>query len=131
MVHTHLRKFTTRDTYPEQKLDNDLCETVVAGKTIYLRGQVPQDLETRENVAGGDPAGQAGKVVANIDLLLREAGSSLEQICKVAVYLIDIRNREAVCRVAGQWLKGVTLCSQVGRRRPCTARTAARNRRYC
>jgi enamine deaminase RidA (YjgF/YER057c/UK114 family) len=107
MMHKRLRPFNTRETYPEQNLDNDLCQAVIAGKTIYLRGQVAQDLETRENVAVGDAAGQAEKVMANIELLLREAGASLETICKVTVYLTDIRHREAVYRVAGRWLKGV------------------------
>ena len=107
MIHKRLRPFNTRDTYPEQNLDNDLCQVVITGKTIYLRGQVPQDLDTRENVAVGDAAGQAEKVMENIDLLLRESGASLENICKVTVYLTDIRHREAVYRVAGKWLKGV------------------------
>lgn len=107
MIHTRLRQFNTRDTYPEQNLDNDLCQAVIAGKTIYLRGQVAQDLDTWENVAVGDPAGQAEKVMQNIDLLLREAGATLEHICKVTVYLTDIRYREPVYRVAGKWLKGV------------------------
>jgi enamine deaminase RidA (YjgF/YER057c/UK114 family) len=107
MIHRRIRPFNTRDTYPEQNLDNDLCQAVVAGRTIYLRGQVPQDLDTRENVAVGDPAGQAEKVMENIDLLLRECGSELAHICKVTVYLTDIRYREPVYRVAGRWLKGV------------------------
>ncbi len=107
MTHTRIRKFNTRDTYPEQKLDNDLCQAVIAGNTIYLRGQVPQDLETRENVAVGDPAGQAEQVMRNIDLLLRECGSALDHIVKATVYLTDIRHREPVYRVAGRWLKGV------------------------
>ncbi len=107
MTHTRIRKFNTRDTYPEQNLDNDLCQAVVAGNTVYLRGQVAQDLETRESVAVGDPAGQAEKAMANIDLLLKECGSRLEHICKVTIYLTDIRYREAVYRVVGRWLKGV------------------------
>lgn len=107
MPHRRLRRFNTRDTYPEQHLDNDLCQVVIAGKTIYLRGQVAQDLETRENVAVGDPAGQAEKVMENIDILLREAGASLGDICKATIYLTDIRHREAIYRVAGRWLKGV------------------------
>lgn len=107
MAHTRLRKFNTRDTYPEQRLDNDLCQAVIAGKTIYLRGQVSQDLETRESVAVGDPAGQAEKVMENIEILLREAGASLEHICKATVYLTDIRHREPVYRVVGKWLQGV------------------------
>jgi enamine deaminase RidA (YjgF/YER057c/UK114 family) len=107
MVHQRLRKFNTKDTYPEQKLDNDLCQVVIAGSTIYLRGQVAQDLDTRQNVGVGDAAAQTEKVMENIDLLLREAGSKLADICKVTVYVTDIRYREAVYRVVGRWLKGV------------------------
>ena len=107
MAHTRIRTFNTKDTYPEQDLDNDLCQAVVAGNTVYLRGQVAQDLDTRESVAVGDPAGQAEKAMANIDMLLSECGSRLEHICKVTIYLTDIRYREAVYRVMGRWLKGV------------------------
>ncbi len=106
-MHKRLRTFNTRQTYPEQNLDNDLAQAVIAGKTIYLRGQVPQDLDTRENVAVGDPAGQAEKVMENIALLLQECGAPLASICKVTIYLIDIRYREPVYRVVGRWLKGV------------------------
>ncbi len=28
MIHTRIRPFNTRDTYPEQNLDNDLCQAV-------------------------------------------------------------------------------------------------------
>jgi enamine deaminase RidA (YjgF/YER057c/UK114 family) len=107
MTHTRIRKFNTGDTYPEQDLDNDLCQAVVAGNTVYLRGQVAQDLDTRESVAVGDAAGQTEKAMANIDMLLKECGSRLEHICKVTIYLTDIRYREAVYRVVGRWLKGV------------------------
>ncbi len=106
-THTRIRKFNTKDTYPEQNLDNDLCQAVVAGNTVYLRGQVAQDLDTRESVAVGDPAGQAEKAMANVDMLLKECGSRLEHVCKVTIYLTDIRYREAVYRVVGRWLKGV------------------------
>ena len=45
MTHTRVRKFNTQDTYPEQKLDNDLCQAVIAtGATVFLRGQVAQDV---------------------------------------------------------------------------------------
>ena len=106
-THKRIRCFNTKDTYPEQNLDNDLCQAVVAGNTVYLRGQVAQDLETRESVAIGDPGAQAEKAMANIAMLLEESGSKLEDICKVTIYLTDIRYREAVYRVVGRWLKGV------------------------
>ena len=107
MTHVRIRKFNTRDTYPEQRLDNDLCQAVIAGDTIYLRGQVAQDLDTSVSVGVGDPAAQTEQVMHNIDTLLRECGSELGHIVKATVYLTDIRHREAVYRVAGRWLKGV------------------------
>src|ERR1700761_5120778 len=106
-THTRLRPFSTRDTYPEQNLDNDLCQAVVANGVVYLRGQVGQDLDTGESVGIGDAGAQAERAMANIELLLGEAGSRLADIVKVVVYLTDIRYREPVYRVMGQWLKGV------------------------
>jgi enamine deaminase RidA (YjgF/YER057c/UK114 family) len=107
-VHTRIRKFNTRDTYPEQKLDNDLCQAVVArGRTVFVRGQVGQDLDTALNVGVGDPAAQAHQAMKNVKQLLSEAGASLEHICKITIYLTDPRFREAVYRTVGGWLKGV------------------------
>lgn len=107
-THKRIRKFNTRDTYPEQKLDNDLCQAVVArGMMVFVRGQVGQDLETSKSVAIGDPAGQAEKAMANIKMLLEEAGAKLEHICKITIYIIDPRYREPVYRAVGKWLKGV------------------------
>ena len=105
--HVRVRPFNTRDTYPEQRLGNDLSQAVIAGNTIYLRGQVAQDLDTRENVAVGDPAGQAEQVMRNITQLLEECGAGLEQIVSCHVYLTDIRHREPVYRVLGERLAGV------------------------
>jgi enamine deaminase RidA (YjgF/YER057c/UK114 family) len=107
-MHTRIRKFNTRDTYPEQKLDNDLCQVVVArGRTVFVRGQVGQDLDTSVNVGVGDAAAQADQAMKNVRQLLSEAGARLEHICKLTIYLTDARFREAVYRTIGGWLKGV------------------------
>ena len=48
MAHERIRPFNTADTYPEQRLDNDLAQAVVArGRVVFLRGQCPQDLDFR------------------------------------------------------------------------------------
>ena len=73
--HLRVRPFNTQDTYPEQNLDNDLCQAVVAGNTVYVRGQIGQDLDTSESVGVGDVEAQTERAMANIDLLLKEAGS--------------------------------------------------------
>ena len=107
-VHRRIRPFNTKDTYPEQRIDNDLCQAIVArGTMVFLRGQVGQDLDTSESVGLGDAAAQAERAMANIAMLLEEAGAKLEHVCKITVYLTDPRYREAVYRVVGRWLKGV------------------------
>jgi enamine deaminase RidA (YjgF/YER057c/UK114 family) len=107
MVHQRIRPFNTRETYPDQELDNDLCQAVVAGNMVFLRGQVGQDLDTSESVGIGDAGAQAEQAMSNIARLLEEAGSRLEEVCKIVIYLTDIRYREPVYRVVGTWLKGV------------------------
>src|SRR4051812_27705396 len=104
--HRRIRPFNTRETYPEQNLDNDLCQAVVAGNTVYLRGQVGQDLDTGESVGIGDPAAQTERAMQNIAMLMKEAGGDLEHICKVTVYITDPRYRETVYRTMGKHLKG-------------------------
>ena len=112
MAHKRIRPFNTKQTYPEQNLDNDLSQGVVArGTMVFLRGQVSQDLDSRESLHVGDAARQAEKTMQNINMLLEEAGSCLDHICRIVVYLTDIRYREAVYQEMGRWLKGVHPCS--------------------
>jgi len=107
MTHKRIRTFNTRDSYPEQRLDNDLCQAVVAGNIVFLRGQVGQNLDTAESVGQGDVAEQAERAMANIAQLLDEAGARMEDVCRITVYLTDVRHREAAYRVIGRHLKGV------------------------
>ncbi|MST31647.1 RidA family protein [Acidimicrobiaceae bacterium USS-CC1] len=105
--HTRIRPFNTRDTYPEQRLDNDLCQAVIAGNTVYVRGQIGQDLDTSESIGIGDVAAQAERAMANVALLLDEAGARMEHLVKLTIYLVDPRYREAVYRIVGRWTQGV------------------------
>lgn len=109
MVHTRIRPFNTADTYPEQNLSNDLCQAVVThgGKTVWMRGQCPQNLEDAKNIDSHDPAEQTHKVMQNIRQLIEEAGGTMEHLVKVVVYITDVRHREAVYRTMGEYIEGV------------------------
>lgn len=107
MAHERFRKFNTKDTYPNQALDNDLCQVVKAGNILFVRGQVGQDLKSSESVGIGDPAAQTEQAMQNIEELLEEAGSGLKDICKITIYITDRAYREPVYRTVGKWLKGV------------------------
>ena len=112
MTHKRIRKFNTKETYPEQKLDNDLSQAVVAkGTMVFLRGQVSQDLDNRDSLHAADAKKQTSKTMENIKLLLEESGSKIDHICRIVVYLTDIRHRDDVYQEMGKWLKGVYPCS--------------------
>ena len=107
MIHKRIRPFNSKDTYPEQNLDNDLCHAVVAVNTVYLRGQCPQNLADAVNIISNDPVEQTHKVMQNIKQLIEECGGNMEHLVKVVVYITDVRHREAVYRTMGEYIKGV------------------------
>lgn len=109
MTHKRIRKFNTKDTYPEQNLNNDLCQAVVTegGKTVWMRGQCPQNLDNGVNISSIDPAEQTHKVMQNIKLLIEEAGGTMNHLVKIVVYITDIKNREAIYQVIGEYIKNV------------------------
>ena len=108
MSHKRIRPFNTEETYPEQNLDNDLAQAVVArGRMIFLRGQCPQNLDDAKNIDSHDPVKQTHKVMQNIKQLIEECGGQMEHLVKVVVYITDVRHREAVYRTMGEYIKGV------------------------
>ena len=109
MTHKRIRKFNTKDTYPEQNLNNDLCQAVVTegGKTVWMMGQCPQNLDDGSNIASMDPVEQTHKVMKNIKQLIEETGGTMNHLVKIVVYITDIKNREAIYQVIGEYTKGV------------------------
>lgn len=109
MPHQRLRRFNTRDVYRNVSIDNDMCMVVKAGRHLFLRGQTGFDLDGRF-VGVGDPAAQTDQALKNVKVLLEEAGSRLEHVCKITTYITDRGYREAIYNVIGRHLKGIHPC---------------------
>lgn len=56
--------------------------------TLYIAGQLPFDPKTKEMAAGIEA--QTHQVLSNLKLILTEAGSSLEQVLQVRIYIPDV-----------------------------------------
>ena len=113
MGHTIIRPYSTRDTHPGEPnvtYDNDLCQAIRADNHVYLRGQVGATFDG-ENVGLGNAAVQADQAMNNIRTLLEEAGSRLEHVVKMTVYVTDWVHREPVYREIGKWMRGIRYCS--------------------
>jgi enamine deaminase RidA (YjgF/YER057c/UK114 family) len=74
-----------------------LADMVVHNGTIYLAGQVADDLST-------DFSTQAKQVLANIDRLLGEAGSDKTRILSATIYLPDMNDFAAMNAVWEGWV---------------------------
>ncbi|MFC7393166.1 RidA family protein [Scopulibacillus cellulosilyticus] len=110
------RKFETKNFYPsdmgEEKhhIKNELSMAVRAENRIFLRGQTGFDLEG--NFHGeGNPAEQAENACRCVKQLLEEAGGSVNDICKMTVYVTDRSYRSEVYGVIAKHFRGVYPCS--------------------
>jgi 2-iminobutanoate/2-iminopropanoate deaminase len=68
---------------------------VWAGDLLYLSGQTPVDPATGELVAG-DVEQQTHRVFDNFELVLGDAGLSLDDVIKCNVYLADMTDFSAM-----------------------------------
>ncbi len=63
-------------------------QAIVAGDTIYVAGQGPADPSTGK-ISKGTFEEQAALTLQNIQAILEAAGSDLQDVVKVTVYLAD------------------------------------------
>jgi enamine deaminase RidA (YjgF/YER057c/UK114 family) len=78
---------------------------------FFVRGQTGSPLDHSGTAATGrspaDAAAQVDLAMTNLATLLREAGSGVEDICKITVYIGDRAYRTAAYPVIGRHLAGV------------------------
>lgn len=74
-----------------------LSETAVHNGTVYLAGQVPDDLTK-------DLRGQTEEVLGMVDRLLAEAGSDKTRILTTQIFLADIEEIGAMNEVWDAWI---------------------------
>jgi enamine deaminase RidA (YjgF/YER057c/UK114 family) len=109
MPHQRLRKFnqTQMRYYDQQRLANDMCMVVIAGKHVFVRGQTGHDMHGNAKIAMGDAAAQANQAMQNVKTLLGEAGATFDDVVKVTVWVTDRDYRVPVLNEIGRHLKGV------------------------
>jgi enamine deaminase RidA (YjgF/YER057c/UK114 family) len=84
-----------------------LSQIVRAGNFIFLPGQSGLKPDGTELFGPGDPAAQADQAMQNVKDLLKEAGASVSDICKVTTYVRDHSARAKVYPVISHHLGSV------------------------
>ncbi len=79
------------------------AQAVAVGKWIYCSGQVGLDPATGELVPGGMEA-EVDRVLDNLQAVLEAAGSGLQRLVRVTVYLTDLGEFATLNRIYGEKL---------------------------
>jgi 2-iminobutanoate/2-iminopropanoate deaminase len=80
-------------------------QAVAAGDLIFVSGQIPLDADTGGVVAGGISE-QALKVIDNVENILESAGSGLDRVVKVEVFLSDMEDFSRMNEVYSERFSG-------------------------
>jgi 2-iminobutanoate/2-iminopropanoate deaminase len=73
-------------------------QAVVHGDLVFVAGQIGIDPETNQVVEGGIEA-QTEQVMKNISAILEQAGSSLANVLKASIFIVDFENFAAMNEV--------------------------------
>jgi 2-iminobutanoate/2-iminopropanoate deaminase len=75
---------------------------VRAGRMVFISGMEPKD-QNGATVGKNDVTAQARQVLENIKTCLTAAGATFADVCKVTVYVRNIRDRPAINEVRKQY----------------------------
>jgi reactive intermediate/imine deaminase len=79
-------------------------QAVKVGNTVFLSGQIPLDPASGEMVAG-DIRVQITRVFDNLAAVAKAAGGGLQDVVKLNVFLIDLKNFPLVNEIMAQYFK--------------------------
>jgi len=84
-------------------------QAIVANGVIYCSGQVGMDPVTKK-IVEGDVKARTHQIIKNLSHVLEAAGSSLDKVAKVNVYLSDMANFAEMNSVYSQYWGDVKPC---------------------
>jgi 2-iminobutanoate/2-iminopropanoate deaminase len=76
---------------------------IVHGDLVFVAGQVGLDPETNQVVEGGIEA-QTEQAMKNVSAVLEEAGSSLSNVLKASIFLVDFGDFPAMNEVYARFV---------------------------
>ncbi|MFQ3683966.1 RidA family protein [Roseiflexus sp.] len=76
-------------------------QAIIAGDMVFCSGQIP--LTPDGVLVEGDVAAQTRQVLTNLQAVLAAAGSSLDQVVKTTVFLVDMNDFAAMNAVYAEF----------------------------
>lgn len=69
---------------------------------LYVSGQLPIDPDTGNKI-NGDINTQANRVFKNLELVLKHAGSDINKVIKLVIYISDVELWDKVNNICGEY----------------------------
>jgi 2-iminobutanoate/2-iminopropanoate deaminase len=79
-------------------------QAIVAGDLLFLSGQIPLDPATGQ-IVPGDVMAQTDRVMRNLRAILEAAGSTLADVVRTTIYLVDLAQFAAVNESYGRFFE--------------------------
>jgi enamine deaminase RidA (YjgF/YER057c/UK114 family) len=105
--HGRFRLTNARGGYLMPALNYANARSIRANDHIFLQGQTGMTLDGRNFDGEGDPGRQADVAMQNVRELLADAGSGIEDVCKITTYLTDPAHRSQIHPVLARHFKDV------------------------
>jgi enamine deaminase RidA (YjgF/YER057c/UK114 family) len=77
-----------------------------AGDFLFISGQVARSLEGGKTLVGRDEYEQAKQIFTRIEHMCKAASGSLDDIVKMTIYMVNIKNNTEVWRARREFFSG-------------------------
>ena len=77
-----------------------------AGDLLFISGQVARPLEGGKTLVGSNEYEQAKHIFTRIKFICEGAGGSLDDVVKMTIFMVDIKNNTEVWRARREFFSG-------------------------
>lgn len=95
------------DTEHAPKAIGPYSQAITSSPFLFISGQLPVDPETGK-IVEGDISVKTRQVLKNIQAILEKAGYQVEDVVRAEIFLMDLKDFQAVNQVYGELFSGAT-----------------------
>ena len=81
-------------------------KAIRAGDMLFISGQVARPFEGGTEIVGRMSTNRPGRIFSRIDRIIKAAGGTMNNLVKMTIYVVDIKNNSEVWRARREFFTG-------------------------